>query len=302
MLDQDVSEQEVVGEVLLELDELLALAECHRWPRSRKRVGENVVLVDAVPAVHLDVLVDESRRERGALVGREPDGRPEAAAESVVDVVVHRKIGAHGIDEPRDAIVVRRDTEGCPLAKGQVDAKLRVSARAAAIDETEPEFGEDVANTELRLVGNVSNGSAQRTGPEQRSLRPPQHFDPVRIKQIDVGREQRQRDHRLVEKHADLLFHPRLIAYDLPGRYAAHRDLALARSEVLHGQPGDVRCNTLEVLHAAKPQHFLRRCGDREWDIEYRLLPLGCGHRSLPRPAPCAQSRRALSKRRRSPR
>ena len=49
-----------------------------------------------------------------------------------------------------------------------------------------------------------------------------------------------ERNDRLVEIDADLLLDARLVADDLPGRDAAHRDLALAKPEVLDGEAGDV--------------------------------------------------------------
>ena len=64
---------------------------------------------------------------------------------------------------------------------------------------------------------------------------------------------------RLVEVDADLLLDARLVAHDLAGRDAAHRDLALAGAEVLHGEAADVGGDALDVLDAALAQRLLGR-------------------------------------------
>ena len=93
-----------------------------------------------------------------------------------------------------------------------------------------PSSREPLGHAELRLVGDVAHRAGQRAGAEQRALRTAQHLDAVDVEEVEVRREERQRDHRLVEVDADLLLHARLVAHDLAGGDAAHRDLALARA------------------------------------------------------------------------
>ena len=80
----------------------------------------------------------------------------------------------------------------------------------------------------------------RRARAEQCALRPAQHFETLQIEQIQIRREQRHRNRRLVEIHADRFFHAGLIAHDLAGADAANRDLALARPEIGDGQAGEV--------------------------------------------------------------
>ena len=99
VVDVEVAEHELVGERLLDLRELLAVAERHRRPRRRERIGEDVVGVDAVPAVRLDLLVDE-RGVIGQLVVRlKLNDAAHAGAVAVVDVLLDAQVRLHGVDE-----------------------------------------------------------------------------------------------------------------------------------------------------------------------------------------------------------
>ena len=99
-----------------------------------------------------------------------------------------------------------------------------------------------------RLVGDVADRAADGPRTEQRALRPPQRFHAVEIEQVEVGREQRQRDDAFVEVDADLFLHSGLVADDLARRNAADRHLALPGAEVLHRQVGDVAADVLDRL------------------------------------------------------
>ena len=206
-----------------------------------------------------------------------------AGAEAVVDVLLDAEVGLHGVDEAGDAVVVRRRRAGRPCRRAAaLNAELDVAASAAAVDGAAAELGERLRDAQLRLVGDVAHRARQRAGAEQRALRAAQHFDAVRVEQIEVRREQRQRDDRLVEVDADLLLHARLVAHDLAGGHAAHRDLALAGAEVLHGEarrrsPPRLRC----PRRRASRSIFFGRRRDRERHVEQRLLALGGGDGDL---------------------
>ena len=88
--------------------------------------------------------------------------------------------------------------------------------------------------------------------------------------EIEVGREQRHRDRRLIEVDADRLLHARLIAHHLAGADAADRDLALARSQIRDVEAGDIardvddvgRARLFDVLvghRGNRERHFLQR-------------------------------------------
>ena len=138
-----------------------------------------------------------------------------------------------------------------------------------------PSSAKRLRDAQLRLVGDVANRARQRAGAEQCALRPAQHLDAFRVEQIEVGREERQRDDRFVEVDANLLLHAGLIAHDLTGGDATDGHLTLPGPEVLHRQPGDVRRHALDVLDAASAQHLLGGRRDRERHVEDRLLALG---------------------------
>src|SRR5690606_5103708 len=81
---------------------------------------------------------------------------------------------------------------------------------------------------ELRLPRDVAQRAGQRAGTEQRTLWSAQHLETLQIEQLQIRREQCNRDRRLVEVDADLLLHARLIANNLSGADATDRDLALS--------------------------------------------------------------------------
>jgi hypothetical protein len=118
-------------------------------------------------------------------------------------------------------------------------------------------------------------------GAEQRALRTAQGLDPVEVEQIDIGREQRQRDHRLVEIDPDLLLDARLVADDLAGRDAAHRHLALAGAEVLDRQAGDVARQVFQGRGAGALDVLLGLGVDRERHVQNGGVALGGGDDDL---------------------
>ena len=104
-----VAQNEVVGEFLLELRELLAFPERDGGARGRERVCEDVEGVDAVPAVHLDLLIHQSGSNREAIVRLKFHARTESRAKPVVHIFVDAQIGPDGVDISGDAVVVRGD-------------------------------------------------------------------------------------------------------------------------------------------------------------------------------------------------
>ena len=281
VLEIDVGEHEVVGELLLELGELTAATERHRRTRGGEGVGEDVVLVAPVPPVDRHALVDEARRDRQTFVGGEDHGRSQPAAEAVVHVLDGAEIRLNRIDEARDPIVVGGEAQRGLPAERRVEAELAGEAGIAAVDAVDSELGERLRDADLRLIGDVADRARQRARAEQRALRAAQHLDAIGVEEIEIGREERERDDRLVEVDADLLLHARLVPDDLSRRDAAHRNLALARPEVLHGKARDVCRDAFEILDAARAQELLGRGGDREGHIQHRLLALRRGDGDL---------------------
>src|SRR6185436_13942694 len=87
-VDLEVSQEELVGEGLLDLSELLALAEGHRRTRRREGIGQDVVDVLAVPSVHVHFLVEDTWGDGEALRGIPAEGKARAGAVPVVHVLV----------------------------------------------------------------------------------------------------------------------------------------------------------------------------------------------------------------------
>ena len=90
------------------------------------------------------------------------------------------------------------------------------------------------------MRGDVTHRAGGRARTKQRALRAAQHLDAVEVVQVEVGREQRDRDRRLVEVDADRFLHARLIADHLAGADAADGDLALARTQIRDVEAGHV--------------------------------------------------------------
>ena len=111
---------------------------------------------------------------------------------------------------------------------------------AAPADEVDVALDHRLVAADGRLVGDVAQRAADATRTEQRALRPAQRLHAIEVEEVDVGREQRQRDDAFIKVDADLFLHARLVADDLAGGDAAHRHLALARPEVLDRQARDV--------------------------------------------------------------
>ena len=116
---------------------------------------------------------------------------------------------------------------------------------------------EAVLAPKLGPVGDVAQGASDRSRAVEGALGSAQHFDPVHVEQVEVGREQRQRDHRIVQIDADLLLDAGLVPDDLTGGDAAHGNLALAWPEILHGHAGKPTRQVLDPSGVG-PRHFLR--------------------------------------------
>ncbi len=108
-----IAENELVGEGLLDLGELLALAQPDSGARSGKGVGEDVERVDAVPAVHPHGLVDEPGNDAESFAGIEPQRCPYTGACSAVHVLVDAQVGLYRVDVASELVVVHHAPHGC---------------------------------------------------------------------------------------------------------------------------------------------------------------------------------------------
>ena len=232
-------------------------------------------------AVHLDFLVEEAWRHRHVLRRLQSQRPAGAGAFAGVHVLVHAQVGLHGVHEPAERRVVGGDPHRRGVAHRHVDRDLGAAAHAALTDRVERELPEAVRDSELRLIRDVAERAGERARPEQRALRSSQHLDAGHVEQVDVRSEQGKRDDGLVEVDADLLLDAGLVADDLPGCDAAHRDLALAGTEVLHREARDVGRDLFEVADAAAAQDLLAGRDDGEGHLLEVLFPLSCRNGDL---------------------
>jgi hypothetical protein len=237
--------------------------------------------IDPVPAVHLDLLVDDARRDGQARVGRDRDRHPPPVAVAAVDILVDAQVGPHRVDIAGDPVVVAHGPDGGRPAERDVEPQLEVAALAAAVQGAAAELGERLLHAQLGLIGDVSHRPRQRAGAEQRALWAAQDLDAVQVEQVEVRREQREGDHRFVQVDAHLLLDARLVTHDLAGGDAPHRDLALAGSQVLHRESAHVGGHALDVLDAARTQVLFGRRRHGEGHVVQRLLALQGGDRDL---------------------
>ena len=191
----DVGQTELVAERLVDLGEELALAQAHRWPRRGERIRQDVEHVDAVPAVHLDVLIKDARRD-AQLRGRlEQERQTSPGALAAVGALALAEVRVDLGHEAGIARVVADEAHGRGVADRHIQRDLAALAARALIDIAAGELADGFALPERRRVADVAHRSRLRTGAEQRALRAAQHFDAVHVEEIDVRREQRERDH-----------------------------------------------------------------------------------------------------------
>ena len=269
----EVGDEGVVFELLGQQQILLALGKDDF--RARRREGIAVEIVDflAVEAVGADLLIDDARRDLDARRRLEQDREAAAGTAAAVDVVADAG-RRDRIDEAAIARVIADRADGRGGAERRVDRALQGPAEIVARDEVGIGLDHPLGAAERGLVGDVADGAADRPRTEQRALRAAQRLDAVQVEKIEVGGEQRQRDDRLVEVDADLLLHAGLVADDLASRDPADRDLALARTEILHGEARDVARQILDPGRAGALDVGLRLRVDRKGHVDQALLAL----------------------------
>jgi hypothetical protein len=129
---RQVGERHLVGEGLGDLGELLAVADVHRRPGGGERVGEDVVEVHAVPAVRVDLLVDDARRDGEAVAGLVLEGDAAAGAVAVVDVLLDVDERLDGVDEAAVVVVEGGHAQRRRCRRAAVERHLAGAADAAA--------------------------------------------------------------------------------------------------------------------------------------------------------------------------
>src|SRR5256885_4420232 len=92
-----------------------------------------------------------------------------------------------------------------------------------------------------------------------------QHLETIEVEQLEIGREERDRDGGFIEIHAHLLLDARLVTDDLAGADAADGHLTLSRAEIRDGKAGNVTGEIDEILGARIADLVLagRRHGER---------------------------------------
>jgi len=267
-----IADQEVVGEGLLDLGEQLAFAQSHPRPRGGVGIGQDVEGVNAVPAVGLDPLEHQARCQAEALGGGDPDSKPPAGAVAGVHVLVDPEVRLYRVHPAAQLVAVAHHPECRFVAERHVEAQLGAVPWRAAVNPIRPHLAERSAHAKLGWVADVAHRAGQRAGAEQGPLGTPQHFHPGDVEEIKVRGKQGQGHRGVVQVGADLLLDPGLIPCDLAGGRPAHGNLALARSQVLHAEPGHVEGDGLDIVHPAHAEDFFAGGGDREGHGGQRLL------------------------------
>lgn len=144
-------------------------------------VGQDVVIVDPVPAIRLHPLKYEARLNCESIVWREGHRHSSSNSIAGVDVIIHAQVRLDAVDEAGDAIVIADHAERRCIAYRRVDAELDVGPAVTAIDKVSAELGEALGHAQLRLVGDVTYGSRQRARAEQSALGAAQNFDAVYV-------------------------------------------------------------------------------------------------------------------------
>ena len=205
VVDVQVAQVPLVGVRLPDLDELSPVAQRDRGPVGGERVGQDVVDIDAVPAVHLDLLVEEAWRDAKLVRGREPHRDAPAEALAGVHVVqggrgvrldgaVRRCLDARRVDVATQGVVVRGRAQRCDLSQGDVEAELDVSSLVAVLDRASIQLSEPLGGSQLGLVGDVANRAGLGAGAEEGALGAAEDLDAVGVEKIEVRREQGHRD------------------------------------------------------------------------------------------------------------
>ena len=94
--------------------------------------------------------------------------------------------------------MIGNDTHGRILAKRNIDCALEMPTDIVAVDEVHISFDQSFGHPDLGLVRNVTDRTADTTRTEQCPLRSAERLDAIEVEQIEVGREERKRNHALV--------------------------------------------------------------------------------------------------------
>ena len=122
---------------------------------------------------------------------------------AAVDVFALAAARIHRVDEARQFVVVADDAQRRGVADRHVDMPLQSRRRIRRPSASTRELDGAAELADLGLRGDVAQRARDRAGAEQRALRAAQHFEALEVEQIEVGREQRDGDRRLVEIDAD---------------------------------------------------------------------------------------------------
>ena len=137
-------------------------------------------------------------------------------------------------------------------------------------------IGERLEGAELRLLRDIAHRARLGARAEQRTLRSAQHLEAIEVKELQVRREQCDRNRRLIEIDANLLLDAWLVADDLTRADAADGHLALTGTEIGDRQAGDVARKVDDVAGAGIADLSLaRRCHGERHVLQARLALLG---------------------------
>ena len=242
--------------------------------RRGPRIAENVVGIDARIAVGMQLLVDEPRRDRDAVVRLEQPRNPRTCLRPRIGRAVDGAVRAVRVDPSGQRVVVADEADRRAVAGREIDRSLHVAADAAVRDGRAVDRERPFGHTQPRLRRDVARAYRRSTLIRTRC---PAARAALRCGRGQRGRDpgkQRDRNRRLVEVNTGLGLHSGLVADHLACTDAADCDLTLAWAEVGDREPGNVVSDVDEAAGAACADLVggLRR--DRERHVLERGLAL----------------------------
>ena len=190
VVDLQVAEREVIGQTIMLLRVLLQAADGHGRLGGGVGIAEDVVEIDARIAVGVQLLEHDARRDGQRIVRLDEEREARTAAVAVVGVLLEPAARLNGIDEPGQVMPVSRQARRHRIAKRKIEGSSQEAPFVALRHVLEGGVRHDFRLAELRLAGDVAHGAGLRPRTEQRPLGTAQHFEPIKIKQLEIGRKE----------------------------------------------------------------------------------------------------------------
>src|SRR6185312_14343154 len=165
-----------------------------------------------------------------------------ADTHGLLDLEAARALGSlraercYRIDEAPHMPPIGDEAGGHGITERKVERASEIAPFAAVTHALEGRIGQYFELAEHWLARDVAHRTGLRAGAEERPLWTAQHLESVEVEELEVGREERDGDGRLIEIDAHLLLDTGLVANHLARAYAADCHLALAGAKIRNGE------------------------------------------------------------------